>query len=85
MAFGREPRPYQEGYYLKGMNLKVTKDGLVVKCTRCNKMAEPNKRYKIHSDGAITFHFSCHNCNWTYSIYRNQFAEIKQVEKALLK
>lgn len=81
--FGREPQPYQEAYDLKGMDVKQTKEGLIVKCGRCNKVAEPNREYKIHSDGAISFSFHCYRCSWSYDIYRNRFAERKQVVRAL--
>ena len=83
--FGREPRPYQTAYNLSGHKIKVKKDTLFVECSRCKHFTQETKRFKIHPDGAITFRFLCYNCSWSYSIYRNQFADVDKTEKALCK
>lgn len=81
--FGREPRPYKDSYNLQGKKIREKNGVLLVDCDRCNRFTEEIKEYKIHTDGAVSFSFYCRNCFWTYSIYRNGYAEHKQVARTL--
>ena len=78
-------QPYQQSYDLKSKNLRVEDGKLIIECDRCRKYTEKTKQFKIHPDGAITFSFICHHCQWSYAIYRNAFAEFKKVHSVLMK
>lgn len=82
--FGRESQPYQKAYDLHGVKIVEKENCILVDCSRCSKKEIDIKDYKIHSDGAITFSFICPECHWTYNIYRNRFADWKQVKRGLL-
>ena len=85
LPFGKSLKPFEKAYCLRGRNVRIVNDVLKVDCDRCNHFTEEIKRFKIHFDEAISFSFHCKNCHWAYSIYRNELAEYKQVEKALRK
>lgn len=80
--FGKNPQPFKDSYHLKDQNLKIINNQLIIECTRCHKITK-TKRFKIHPDGAITFTFRCINCQLSYDIYRNNFADYLKVYKVL--
>lgn len=82
--FGKRPQPWQKSYGLSGRVLEINEDILTITCDRCRQFKKETKRFKIHPDGAITFHFRCENCMWSFSIYRNSIAEYQKTEKTLL-
>lgn len=83
--FGKTDQPYQDAYDLSSHNVRVKNGILFVDCSRCSDFTQEDKRFYVHTDGAISFHFRCTNCNWTYSIYRNQYEDYKKTDNAIIK
>ena len=83
--FGRTEKPFKDAYDLSRMNIKIKSSVLFVVCTRCKLFTQEDKKFYVHPDGAISFHFRCTNCNWTFSIYRNEYEDYKKTEIAIVK
>jgi len=82
--FGKSPNRWQDTHAMESRIIEINNDILTITCDRCRREKEETKRFKIHPDGAISYHFRCKNCLWTYSIYRNGIGDFKQTEKALM-
>mgnify|MGYP000406141671 CR=1 FL=1 len=85
LPFGKSPKPFENAWDLKSRNVRIENDILKVDCDRCNHFTQETKHYKIHFDDAISFHFNCTNCHWSYSIKRNSLADYKPTEKVITK